>query len=275
MLRTLAIVASLATATFGQTIRTCAHGDVSYERQVEIQRTIQPYLEEFEDGNATYDVIHIPTYFHVLSAGESLADGNITRAMIDEQMAVLNQAYSPYSIVFDLIDVDYTLNKNWARKITYGNKQDLEVKTALRKGKQGALNMYSACLGSGLLGYACFPDEYKNQPIRDGVVLLHSTLPGGSSKPYDLGYTAVHEVGHWMGLFHTFQGGCKDEDFVDDTPAEESPAFGCPKDRDSCSSKPGKDPISNYMDYTDDACMNEFTQGQLQRMHAQWKSYRS
>jgi Pregnancy-associated plasma protein-A len=215
----------------------------------------------------------IKVHIHVINNGSGIAHGDIPQSQIDDQMAVLKAAYAPGAWKFKLADVTRTTNASWYT-MTPGSGAELAAKTALREGSADDLNIYTANLGGGLLGWATFPSSYAGDPIDDGVVILFSSVPGGSAVPYNEGDTATHEVGHWMGLYHTFQGGCsKVNDMVKDTPPEASPAFGCPAGRDTCP-KHGLDPIINFMDYTDDPCMNTFTPGQFDRMEQQFTLYR-
>ena len=224
--------------------------------------------------------VTIPVYYHVIR--DANGAGDVPDARIAAQIAVLNESYagqtggadSPFR--FTLAGVTRTNNSTWYT-MGYGSTAEREAKTALRVGGADTLNIYSANIGNGLLGWATFPSDYRKKPAMDGVVILSGSEPGGSVVPYNEGDTATHEVGHWVGLYHTFQGGCsKRNDQVADTPAEKTAQYGCPAPGsvDTCSGA-GADPVENFMDYTEDACMYAFTAGQATRGDAQWTTYRA
>jgi len=214
----------------------------------------------------------INVYWHVINQGTGMANGDIPQSMITAQMNVLNAAYAVTGWQFTLVSTDRTTNATWYT--SSGGSTESEMKNALRIRTADDLNVYWNTMGGGLLGRATFPSSYTGAPKMDGVVVLFQSLPGGSAAPYNFGDTATHEVGHWMGLYHTFQGGCSlSNDFVTDTPRERSAAFGCPVGRDTCK-QAGNDPITNFMDYTDDSCMNTFSTGQDTRMDSLFTTYR-
>ena len=244
---------------------------------------------------AVGETVTVPVAFHVIRKNGTVAGGNIPRDWIDAQIDVLNESFAgetggPDSgFRFELESVDRTTQPQWFnlipangddRRLFRGSGKEVKMKQALHEGDARTLNVYTAKLGQFLLGWAFLPwDFVGNNPLPrfyDGVVLEYRSLPGGELGPYDEGDTGTHEVGHWLGLLHTFQNGCETPgDFVDDTEYEASPAFQCPIGRDTCEDRPGDDPIHNFMDYTYDDCMYEFTAGQVERMAESWGAYRN
>jgi Pregnancy-associated plasma protein-A len=226
--------------------------------------------------------VTVPVVFHVVSRGRGVENGDVPMKMLHDQIEVLNAAYAGVTgtaaantpFRFSLMAVTRTINERWFNA-GIDSAAEREMKTALRVGGADVLNFYVTNAGGVYLGWATFPQWYEGDPLMDGVVVLHSSLPGGSLAPYNEGDTGTHEVGHWLGLYHTFQGGCAAvfNDFVADTASERSPAFSCPAGRDTCPG-PGVDPIENFMDYTDDFCMFRFTPGQSGRMEALSARYR-
>lgn len=140
----------------------------------------------------------------------------------------------------------------------------------------------------GVLGYATLPPTLNSSPQNDGIVLHGQYFGRGScaDAPYDRGRTATHEVGHWLGLYHTFQNGCAGTSATDcatagdevcDTPPTASSNFGCPSTQNTCTETPNdlNDQTYNYMDYVDDNCMCMFSHGQSDRMIATLNTTRS
>jgi len=218
-------------------------------------------------------------YFHIVFANQTAEGGWIPDEVIHNQVDVLNQDYNVTGISFNLVNITRIESEDWFNKVAPDSPEEAEMKETFRYGNASSLNVWTVGFnegdGQGLLGYATFPTDYKESPTKDGVVVLHSTLPDNGQAPYNKGRTLTHESGHWSGLYHTFEGGCQGTgDSVDDTPPEKEAAFGCPTGRSTC---PGgkQDPVTNFMDYTDDICMTGFTEGQGVRVRAQMRTFRS
>ena len=230
--------------------------------------------------------IIIPVYFHVVYRSDGV--GNISDTWLVNQVNAMNEHYTGLdtpayrtaaantSFRFVLAGVTRTQNNTWYAAGP-GSSAETQMKNALRVGTADDLNFYTNS-GGGYLGWATFPSSYASQPKMDGVVCYWASLPGSSYAPYNEGDTGTHEVGHWLGLYHTFQGGCSgSNDGVADTPAERGPTYGCPSGNlDTCKGRnAGLDPYENFMDYTDDPCMYKFSAGQADRSDSMWATYRN
>jgi len=252
-------------------IKRCGVRDLSAD---EFQAA-EAHREETLKGLKVSSGGNINVYVHIIT--NSTGFGAVTASQIDAQLKVLNAAYAPGGWNYVLKTTDTTSNDDWFT-MQPGTPAEKNCKGALRKGSAQDLNLYTNNMGGGLLGWATFPKDYSSAPSMDGVVILYTSLPGGSATNYNEGDTGTHEVGHWMGLYHTFQGGCREiggGDGVADTPAEKEANYGCPGLIDSCPNDPGNDPDNNFMDYVYDSCMFEFTPGQYARIAQEFSAYRA
>jgi hypothetical protein len=221
----------------------------------------------------------VPVWFHVVTDGSI---GNVTQKQIDAQMTVFNLGFAGFyggaksGFTFELAGVTRTDNAEWfyAGPTT---KAERDMKRALHRGGWETLNVYSTTAGP-YLGWAYLPGLPESHQYLDGIVSDWEAMPGTSDRyagAYDLGFTLVHEAGHWVNLEHTFYGGCNaNGDYVDDTPPEATPTSGCPAGKDTCAD-PGLDPIHNFMDYSYDSCYTQFTPGQVARGQDAWLYYRA
>jgi hypothetical protein len=254
----------------------------------EIPEAQQALIEQLVNNAAprrsrASSVVTIPVHWHIITT--STGGGNVT-ALVPDQMQVLNDAFAGAGFAFEQVSLEVVPNNAWFFAEAE-SPEEVAMKAALRRGGPESLNIYTTN-GDVYLGWATFPAYYKLAPSYDGVVLWWAALPGtGLSGPnddepdgvltYDQGDTGTHEVGHWLGLMHTFAGGncSRPGDKIKDTPTEAEPQFFC-QVRDSCTGPqhPGDDPITNFMDYVDDVCMDHFTPEQAKRMQKHWHAFR-
>lgn len=220
--------------------------------------------------------LSIEIKFHHITYGSR---GFITESQREQQVKLLNSAFlnADISFFYSETSVKFIDNFSWYY-MGHGSKAEREAKSNLLSDSSKYLNFYTGGLVAGLLGWATFPFDLAGDPKIDGVVVLDESLPNGNASPFNLGMTGVHEVGHWLGLYHTFQGGCNGiGDHVHDTPAHTKPNFGKPeigKPHNACNVGEFA-PIHNYMNYVDDSWMNELTNAQASRIKEQILMYRT
>ena len=249
-------------------------------REPELTEPVEPLPASANGKGGLKFRASTPVQFHVVSPDGVV--GNVTQAQIDDQIAVLNQAFTGRlgganaGFTFRLAAVTRTVNADWYYAGP-GSPDERAMKKALTQGAPQALNYYSTTAGP-YLGWAYLPGLTPSRMYLDGIVVDWESMVHTSDRyldRYDLGYTAVHEAGHWLGLLHTFDGGCNAHgDYVLDTPPMKVPTRGCPSGKDTCP-EPGLDSIHNFMDYSYDACYFEFTAGQGARMQDHFLFFRA
>lgn len=241
--------------------------------------------------SAAPKTIHV--YFHVITDTDG-KQGFVSKKQLLRQVDVLNKSYRGYyseksrqtGFRFVLKGIDYSMSRQWFH-IEAGSSADLAMKRKLRKQPEVGINLNVYTVDGGdQLGWSTFPWNFSKKKSIDGIVINYKTVPGGKDTiaEYVEGKTLAHETGHWLGLYHTFQGGCslKQGDHVLDTVPELEPSYGCIHRR-SCDSpaftkifgRGYQDPTSNFMDYSFDRCTTTFTKDQAERMDLMWRRYRS
>ncbi|KAF2248239.1 hypothetical protein BU26DRAFT_329871 [Trematosphaeria pertusa] len=220
----------------------------------------------------TRDLTHVELYIHVLVSQAPTDDWGPS---IQGQLDFLNNHYEVWGYHFDLKLTTYVINAEWASDIDTDKENKMHQ---LHRGDYQTLNVY---LVEGAGGGVCSLPDGSGDPVQQNLLDFD-----GCFVPLEVGRSATsgtlaHEVGHWFGLLHTFQGGCDgDGDYCDDTAPQSEPSYAhlaTPGDLGSCPAPDqcGKGPanVKNFMDYTD--CSQEFTPCQGGRMNVAWTQYRN
>ena len=273
------------------TQRQCASQDV-LEEQMKADPGLRQRMEDIEEFTRQVaahpeqyrlvnGMIEIPVVFNVLYR---TAAENVSLAQLQSQIDVLNEDYAGTNADHNLtstyntvkagdIGVRFVLDAVNRRSTT---KTSWTTNDAMKKSAQGIaptspttkLNIWVCNLSGGILGYAQFPG---GASATDGVVLDDNATGrvGTAAAPFNKGRTATHEVGHWLNLRHIWGDASCGNDQVGDTPTHNTANYGCPAagHLSTCSGTP-VEMTMNYMDYTDDACMYMFSNGQKTRMLA-------
>lgn len=288
-----ALALAMSIPVWGQN-RTCSSMEVlqnnlqASPERIEVMRQIEEHTQNFDPSTmrSSSAVVTIPTVVHVIYSNST---ENISDAQVLSQIQILTDDFrrlnadadgtwsqaADTEIEFCLATIDPSGNPTTGITRTSTSVSSFGPSDGMKFNSSGGkdawptdeyLNIWVCDLSSGLLGYAQFPGS--GSASTDGIVCDYAYFgnTGVATPPFDLGRTATHEVGHWLNLRHIWgDGGCSASDFVSDTPNSDGPNYGCALGNVACSTV---DMVQNYMDYSDDDCMNLFTAGQATRMQA-------
>ena len=270
----------------------------------DLEMWIQAKMSQRNGDVLENTVLTIPVIVHVIHDGEPIGNGtNISWAQISSQIDVLNEDYrrimgtpgynthpdgADVEIEFCLATIGPDSNVLFEPGVNRVDRNSLSlanppytvsytksnIQPATYWDPDRYMNIWTVDLANDFLGYAQLPNSSTLPDLgtnygpasTDGVVIRPTSFGrvGNLEAPYDKGRTTTHEVGHWLGLWHIWgDGPCGDDDYCADTPAQDSENYGCPSNNISCGTV---DMVENYMDYTDDVCMNVFTVCQKNRM---------
>ncbi len=253
--------------------------------QQSIEKHTNKWIQNYGGDNKDGAIVTIPVVVHVVYNNNT---ENISDAQINSQMQILNDDFrrlnsdadgtwsqaADTEIEFCLATQDPNGNATSGITRTSTSVSSFSTNDSVKFDSSGGkdawpaadyLNIWVCDISGGILGYAQFPG---GPASTDGVVNDYAYFGdiGTATAPFDLGRTCTHEVGHYLNLRHIWgDGGCNVDDFVSDTPTSDASNGGCNTGHVSCGSV---DMVQNYMDYSDDACMNLFTAGQRDRMQA-------
>lgn len=292
--------ALLLTASLASAQRNCGAMEV-LDRQLqadpamqERMNAIENHTQHFAQNPGAHDrvVVTIPVVVNVVynTTAENISDAQILSQIdvLNADFRLLNADQSLIPALFQGVKADCEVQFCLATQDPGGNattgirRQSTTLTSfssndAMKYTAQGGLdawdrnkylNLWVCDLGGGLLGYAQFPG---GPAATDGVVCDYAYFGtvGVATPPFDKGRTATHEVGHWLNLRHIWGDATCGSDLISDTPVHNTSNGGCPAypHYSTCTGAP-VEMTMNYMDYTDDACMYMFTQGQKTRMQA-------
>ena len=238
----------------------CATAPMPPDQVLDIKNSIEEWLPTRSRDTTS---IHILVAWHVITNDNGV--GDYSNQNIYDCIENLNNDYLEHNIFFTLDTIDRTTNEGW-----FNNWYNIhsEGMLALNHDPYHYLNFYTAdLLSNGVQGFSYLGNQFSSSHHQQSVSLDHTVLNSA--------WVVTHEVGHHLGLPHTFQGNCTEpNDGIDDTPQHnESGLWSCNSSQDTCPNDPGSDPVYNYMNYSG-TCQNQYTSGQHDWQHYTHRHYR-